>query len=124
MLEFLIKWQTYRTLKSGLLIDYYLKRLFFYLTNAAHKSLALFLTDKYLIEEISKCWAIFSLLAFRYGNQSQRGSVIFILSFYSTLICILVIGLGLQKVCTLVKFLVLKSIGICVVCPEPIYHNK
>ena len=54
MLIFIYKWQYYRALKTGLLIDYFFKKYIFFFWIKLLIQFNYFFNDKYLIEHISK----------------------------------------------------------------------
>lgn len=50
VLQYLLSWKLYRSLKSGLLLDYYVKCLFIFASNFFTKTFTIFFTDKYTLE--------------------------------------------------------------------------
>ena len=50
MLQYLLSWKLYRALKSGLLLDYYVKRIFISWTRPLTSVFTVFFTDKYTLE--------------------------------------------------------------------------
>jgi hypothetical protein len=52
MLQYLLSWKLYRSLKSGLLLDYYTKRIFLSATKHFTSVFTIFFTDKYTLEHL------------------------------------------------------------------------
>ena len=52
MLQYLLSWKLYRSLKSGLLLDYYIKRILLSATKPFTSVFTIFFTDKYTLEHL------------------------------------------------------------------------
>lgn len=50
VLQYLLSWKVYRTLKSGLLLDFFTKRIFVLFLDYFTKTFTIFFTDKYTLE--------------------------------------------------------------------------
>lgn len=52
MLHKLFSWKTYRTIKNGMLLDFYVKKYFIYMMNYIYKVFTIYFFDKYILETL------------------------------------------------------------------------